>query len=300
MTYIELYNWNYSHLIIRNPIMIISEDTILTFFNAIQNDDTKKVRFMVNKEPSLIHQTHGFRKRTPIHTCVSVNMLKIIIELGATINGDSSQWDTPLAKFVKQNSIASVYMIKTLVDLGADVNQIDILGRNAFFYASYDMMNILKDIGTDINLQDARGETPLHHLCESMISIRSIDKVLENGGDPRIKSDRGETPLEVLAKNERFYPGDKTMFYEILCKISMKSKDLDDNERRQKIWMKRREFALVVFSHGERESIDNISRELNLEDSGVLGSLIHDGMCGDGYSLFDDGKPWGRLIMEYI
>ena len=278
----------------------LPEETIITFFNAIRNDETKLVRFMVANEPTLIHETRGFKRRTPIHTCVSVNMLKIIVGLGATVNGTSSQWTTPFARILRHNPSVAIEMIRTLVDLGADVNQIDILGRNAFFYVPYGMIDILKEIGTDINLQDVSGETPLHHFCSSLVSVISIGKLMENGADPRIKSNLGETPLELLAKNERFYPGDKAMFYETLCNVSMKSAELDEKERKEEIWNKKREFALVVFSYGDRDRRDKLSMEWNSGELCVVKSILEDGVCGNGYNLVDSGKPWGRLIMEYI
>jgi len=273
---------------------LIQEETILTFFKAIVNDDTRTVETIAKKYPQIIHTTHGFKKLTPIHECQTVKMLETIIRMGADVKGMVGQWDTPIAKLSRNTSTVSKQMIQVLIQHGADPNQRDILGRNAYFYADHGMMDTLSEIGTMINTRDTRGETPLHYACDSMTSIDEIFKLIKNGGDPRIHSNSGLNPIDLLLSNEIYFPWERSVFYKTVIMITLAADKMDEGDRKDKIWNRKREFALGIFAYIDRTEE---SPKVGLK---IIQAMIEHGVCGDGYRLFDEGKPWGRLVMEYI
>jgi len=276
------------------------EKDIESFFNSVTRDEVKVVRYLLKLKPGLIHTLYGFKKQTPVHYCKSVQMLELLLEKGGSPNGTDSQWDTPMTVFSTKGLDGNIDMIMTLVDRGADVNQRDILHRNALFYCSSHITETLVEIGTRINDKDVDGNTPLQYMCESMASIVKIHKLIELGADPRIVSN-GKTAKDILLGNRWHFHGGAQFFKETIELFDYTSRMLYEKENREKTWNRRREFALLVFSYGDRDGPDKRGKEVDsTKEFNAMKLILEDGVSGSGYKLFDQGKEWGRMIMEYV
>ena len=266
------------------------------FFENIMGDKVKVVKFLLENKPDLMSTRYGFKKQTALHCCKSVKMLELILNKGGSPNGTDSQWDTPLTVFSTKGYDENIDMIRILVERGADVNQQDILQRNALFYCSCHLTDLLVEIGTRINDRDVDGNTPLQYMCESLASVLKIHKLIELGADPRVVSN-GKTAEDILCGNQWHFHGGDDYFRETIELFHKVSQELCENEKKDETWKRRREFALLVFSY----RADTVTEKI--EETGDLNAIkrmIEDGVSGEGYELFDKGKEWGRLIMEYV
>ena len=59
--------------------------------------------------------------------------------------------------------------------------------------------------GGDINFRYKNGDTLLHYLCDNNVKQLYIKLVLDLGGDPNIKNNRGQTPLFMAINYENHY-----------------------------------------------------------------------------------------------
>lgn len=276
---------------------VIAEHDIEYFFNCVKNDQIYLVKFLLKSTPNLISTRHGFKKETVVHCCRSVKMLELILEKGGSPSGVDCQWDSPLTVFSTRSLDENVQMINMLVDKGADVNQKDILKRNALYYCSFHLTHVLVGIGTSLNDKDCDGNTPLQYMCEALSSILKIHTMVELGADPRIVSN-GKTAADILRGNRWHFQGGDDHFKNTIAILDAKSRDLDEKDRRDAAWNRRREFALLLFRSGPEKCYNK-----DIDATGILKTvknIIDDGVSGEGYKLIGQGKEWGRMIIEYM
>ncbi len=96
--------------------------------------------------------------------------------------------------------------IRALVEQGVNLERPGKYGRTplmfAIRHADSDMIypgtvKVLVDLGADLDAQDPRGWTPLHFACV-YLKIETIKLLLENGADPTLVTDEGQSPLTFL------------------------------------------------------------------------------------------------------
>ena len=110
-------------------------------------------------------------------------------------------------KFMKQ---ATPEEVQKLIDEGHDVNGKDDLEATTLFYSdSSEVAQLLIKNGVDVNAKEThRGNTLLHELFEPMMrgkpSFEHVKVLLENGADPNIQNNDGETPTHLFARSTFF------------------------------------------------------------------------------------------------
>jgi ankyrin repeat protein len=99
--------------------------------DAIIADDIDKVKRLLEETPELINQVVPFYDgKTPIHFAKSIEMLQVLIDMGADINTQTYRCDTPLMSFNYFGYRNFSELILFLINYGADVNIINNEGRS--------------------------------------------------------------------------------------------------------------------------------------------------------------------------
>jgi len=124
-------------------------------------------------------------------------MLKLLVENGADVNGMVGKYIYPLHIAVKHDRFEC---LKYLVEKGANVNVRDSFDETPLHYAvwdrKYEITVFLIEKGADINAKNANGYTPLH--VAAYVNDVNIAKLLvEKGSDLRAVEVNGGTPLDI-------------------------------------------------------------------------------------------------------
>jgi hypothetical protein len=94
--------------------------------DAIMADDIDKVKRLFEETPELINQVVPFYDgKTPIHFAKSIEMLQVLIDMGADINTQMSNGNTPLISFDHFGWSNLSELVLFLINYGADVNIIN-------------------------------------------------------------------------------------------------------------------------------------------------------------------------------
>jgi len=109
---------------------------------------------------------------------------------------------TPLIKASKNGDSLAV---QKLISEGANINEQDIKGRDALFYAiEYERFEIIKSLiskGANLESKDLSGSTPLVHAASNLPHSRTapdiIKLLMKSGADINAKSPEGETILDM-------------------------------------------------------------------------------------------------------
>lgn len=130
-----------------------------------------------------------------------VGLFKLLIELGADING--TLWGRPLTIAAGFYNDEGWEMVDYLLSKGVDINAKNKLGKTAL-YEMYEMENwgsgwgLIKR-GADVNVKCRGGKTLLHLMVEECKPDR-VRVLLKAGADPNIKNNKGLTPRELACK----------------------------------------------------------------------------------------------------
>ena len=86
-----------------------------------------------------------------------------------------------------------------LPDLRYPFDESTLLFVACSFPGTDNTLDFLLNHGTDVNAVDASGSTSLHrHIKNNNISLKTIEKLLTHGADPRIKNKSGQTPSDLI------------------------------------------------------------------------------------------------------
>ncbi len=125
-----------------------------------------------------------------------------LIAEGADPNAQDENGNTPL-KYASAEPYPQVLL--TLISLGASPVMADRRGftpihcvaGHGFYDEALEMGKILVDAGADVNARSiVHGFVPLHEAR----TTRMVDFLLENGADPSIKNNDGQTPEQYLSE----------------------------------------------------------------------------------------------------
>ena len=137
----------------------------------------------------------GFAPLTVAAANGYVDMVKLLVEHGKSVNTRGSLSSTPLTEAART---IQVEMVRLLVKLGADVNAHGQFGYTPIMWGikSDEIVNILIDAGADINAKSDNMNTPLHSAVGSL-NLNAVKLLIEKGANVSAKDDRGVTPLKI-------------------------------------------------------------------------------------------------------
>jgi ankyrin repeat protein len=155
---------------------------------------------------------------TPLHLASFygwVELVRILLERGATTHSEDNLGRTPLHLVAKGNSDIGhdgVGVAQLLLEHGADINSQDKQNTTPLHLSSYrgkvEIARVLLDRGANASAKDATGRTPLHMVSRSAYSFREdgagIAKLLlEHGVDINAQDSSGATPLDFALHHGR-------------------------------------------------------------------------------------------------
>ena len=126
------------------------------------------------------------------------DMVKLLIEHGADINQSGRSGDTPLIVALSRRMPKVAHY---LVEQGASVNIFNNRSDSPLMYASaeVDTIRLLLNYNAKetINHVNVDGDSALHRAYYP----ECVELLLDNGADPTIRNNKGQTPLEQARKN---------------------------------------------------------------------------------------------------
>jgi len=139
----------------------------------------------------------GMGNLRPIHYIFqysTINMIKLIIDLGANLDSEGFLGLRPLHYLCQYSSLEA---IKYLIEHGVNVNKKNAAGDNILYYASYhskiDVVQYFIDSGVDIENGNSRVK-PIHRACEARkFGIAKL--LIENGANFECKDYSEESPI---------------------------------------------------------------------------------------------------------
>jgi ankyrin repeat protein len=135
--------------------------------------------------------------------CSDVEVLQILVSLGADVKAECTHGETPLRMAAKHNF--SVDVLKYLVSQYADVNaEVDTLLYTAAFKNSRDVLEYLVSLGADVKAKTKDDWTPLHRAAK-VNSVDVLEYFVSLGADVNAMTTDGTTPLSeaVRLRNDK-------------------------------------------------------------------------------------------------
>src|SRR5882762_8973106 len=129
-----------------------------------------------------------------------IGRVRELLKQGADVNArDREHNESALLLAAK---FADAEMVRLLLDAGAEIDARDDWGRTALFYASAtsEVFEALLGAGADIHARDKEGNTILMRKVSESASLSDVEKLLQLGIDPGVRTEDGETALN-LAEN---------------------------------------------------------------------------------------------------
>ncbi|HSW59797.1 MAG TPA: ankyrin repeat domain-containing protein [bacterium] len=131
---------------------------------AVKFKREKPFQMLLNKN-AVINAVDNYGT-TPLSAAIQVKqykMAEILVEKGADINRPNSAGVTPLMFAANGAKYPAPEMVKFLLKNGAKVNEVDLLGRSALFYAVgkiwVDVTEMLINAGADVGIKENQGRT---------------------------------------------------------------------------------------------------------------------------------------------
>jgi len=131
---------------------------------AVKFKREKPFQMLLNKK-AVVNAVDNYGT-TPLSAAIQVKQYKMaetLIEKGADLNIPNSAGVTPLIFAANGAKKPAPEMVKFLLKNGAKVNEVDLLGRSALFYAVgkiwVDVTEILVNAGADVNIKENQGRT---------------------------------------------------------------------------------------------------------------------------------------------
>jgi ankyrin repeat protein len=206
---------------------------------AVQNEDLKLVRRLLNRGADVNEQEKDYSDRTPLFFAVesgNAGIAKMLIDFGAEVNARDLYSQTPIMNLDDDSSSELVKLliahgatvdltddsdntalilaaedeaepsvIKALIDAGANVNQQNSEGYTALIKAAEndepDTVRLLLESGAGVNYQNADGDTALMMAADGD-APEIIRMLIEAGADTGLQDESGNTALLVAANND--------------------------------------------------------------------------------------------------
>jgi ankyrin repeat protein len=174
--------------------------------NAIKKLLTDKLDLLLKKNPD----PNLYGNSSPLHLAAELgdsDLIYALHQLGAKINAQNSNKDTPLQVAVNQDNIPTRHLIvQLLIDLGADLNAKNCQGNTPLHLAVLKEGKILAEMllnaGANVNIKDAKKNTPLVYAANSVDLINILAKgQLDLTSKSGIEEGRKALKQSLLANN---------------------------------------------------------------------------------------------------
>jgi len=171
--------------------------------DASSCNDMEGIKYLVEANADI--NIRDSRNNTPLHNTTSnynpdINIVKYLVEHGASVSSVNFSFCTPLTNASKVNNIE---IVKYLVECGAPIDYVDYHGQTSLHHAainhSVDIMKYLVESGASLNIRDEHGNTPLHYISVGSESVDIIKFLLDNGADKYIMNNDGISVIEFCA-----------------------------------------------------------------------------------------------------
>ena len=170
-------------------------------FKAVADNDVEKVRALAAFDPQLnsANRRDGKSLLTQAVARGSLQMVEMLLALGADANVRNSSGDTPLTSIT---STATPELTKHLIAAGARINARDNSGQSALMIAAgTSSVRVVKELinaGANVNARDSSGENCLFSAARNN-DPETIILLLESGVDANVRNDDGDNALMVAA-----------------------------------------------------------------------------------------------------
>lgn len=170
---------------------------------AVFSDNEPLMRYLVN-DLNLSTNSTNRAGMAPLHFAAfakSARTASILLNCGAFVDPRDDAGRTPLMVACQKGDNA---MCSVLLDRGASVRTIDRNGETALHHAARGkcltcIRTLLRQPREDPNYCNFVGETPMHTACCAG-SHTAVRFMLDNGGDPDIRSRAGSTPIDLVSR----------------------------------------------------------------------------------------------------
>ncbi|KAI9112302.1 hypothetical protein K1719_016825 [Acacia pycnantha] len=190
-------------------------------FVAVANGDLEVVEVMIEEDPTVLRETSGHAKLSPLHSAAAngrIEVLSMLLDRPVNVDTLNRYKQTPLILAVMHGNTACA---EKLIQAGANMLMFDSLrGRTCLHHAAYfGHLDCLKAIlsaarsspianswgfARFVNLRDRNGATPLH-LAARQRQPECLRTLLDNGAlvcpSPGGYGYAGSTPLHLAARS---------------------------------------------------------------------------------------------------
>lgn len=136
-----------------------------------------------------------------------VELADLLITKGAQVDAKNNSSQTPLSVAIFGPNNTNTEMAQLLISKGADINIKDIRGRTPLHITAriqgygIKLTQLLIAKGANVNAKADIG-TPLHGAA-SIDSFLTVELLVKRGADVNAKNDSGQTPLDLVRRNNR-------------------------------------------------------------------------------------------------
>ena len=189
-------------LILIALIFIVAKTQAQEIFDAVKNNDVKKVRTLVIQDDSILNLKDNVGN-TPLHhaaiigsVSISISITELLIANGADINAVNTQQNTPLHEAInnKNDEVSELLIIK-----GADIHKQNIIGNSPLHIAAHKsrraIAELLIDRGADLECKQTAQMTPLNLVTLTTNDYAMVKLLIEKGADVNTVNKNGATPL---------------------------------------------------------------------------------------------------------
>jgi hypothetical protein len=223
----------------------LSVEDVEALKSAIRNGDLSKLKLLLEKVNN-INSKIELEKIIPYSAtplilaaqCGQDNVVKLLLEMGADVNGEDNYGRSALATARKISThklllhsgadiehrdidgktplintaiFEHTEVLRNLIEEGADVNATDNLGGTALIYAAQkedtEIVTNLILAGADVNATDCNGTTSLMWAANSD-NLNTVKVLLKAGASAKIKDSIGRSALDYAKKNP-YLPNNK-------------------------------------------------------------------------------------------
>lgn len=166
------------------------------FGKAIIKGDLKEAEYLLNhKWRDLIAEGE-----TPLHIASRaghLEIVKLLIENGASLNIKEANGDTPLHNAINGKHLE---IVQLLIEKGSNVNEKGAFAltpiHTAFDSSQEEIIKLLLNKGSDVNTKDNREQTVLHKAV-SLGNLEITKLIVAKGIDANLKNEFGHTALHI-------------------------------------------------------------------------------------------------------